>query len=178
MASATARVPSQRCDVPFYQNWAKHNRWQRSAGRVDWACFIPSSCASLYTKREQTFYLRLCWLCVFWHICCFNSPKVGDGSACYQSSAASSFVSTFNTVWISEFSYSWKKTLKSSLAHLWKAYIDFLLEGWLMQKCREELSPWIPWENSEFGLALQGYPRWAVLACSFFLLVITHPLAV
>lgn len=41
---------------------------------VDWACLVPSSCASLYTKTEHIFcHLWLCWLY------CFDSPKVGVG---------------------------------------------------------------------------------------------------
>ena len=146
---------------------------------LDRACFIPSSCASLYTKREQIFcHLRLCWLCVFWHIYCFDSPKVSKAQLATSPQQHPLLSVLFNAIRISEFSSSRRKELKSSLAHLWKACVDFPLEGWLMQKCLKELSPWIRWENSEFGLALQGYPRWAALACSFFLLVITHPLAV
>lgn len=160
--------PQQRCDVLFWSELGKAQKgtmqhWQTA----DWTCFIPSSRASLYTKRKQTFcHLRLCWLCTFWHVC-FDSPKVEDGSALASSQQHLLLSVLFNAIWILEITSSWKKALKSSPAHLWKTCVDFPLEGCLMQKCLEELSPWIHWENSEFGLVCKGIPGGLCLPAPF-----------
>lgn len=128
------------------------NTWQHSSGR-QWmhrTYFIPSSRASLYTKREQfSCHLELCWLC-----CVFLSSIVSVSQRQKMAQLATSpqhhpFLSVlFNAIWISELGSSWKKALNSSLAHVLNACVDFPLEVWLMQKRLEELSPWIRWENS------------------------------
>lgn len=139
-------------------------RWQTA----DWTCFISSSHAFLYTKREQIFcHLRLCWLSAFWQVCCFDSPKAEDGSALTRSLQHLLLSVLSNAIWILEISYSWKKAMKSSPDHLWETCVDFPLDGWLMHKCLEELSPWTRWENSGFELVCKGIPGGLCLPAPF-----------
>lgn len=130
---------------------------------ADWTCFIPSSHASLYTEREQIFcHLRLCW-----HVCCFDSPEVEDGSALTTSQKHLLLSVLSNAIWVLEISSFWKESTEIQSCPFMENLCRFSSGGLVNAEM-----PWRIVTMNTLGkfwvwIHLQGYPNGMCFSAPF-----------